>query len=284
MRRLSLIFAPLLLLSIVGAQQPPTYTVKLGAFPWHDRVNQWALSQIPDQYVADQPVPQQSCTNRNIVVPEGTKKATIAVLDKQLAEFLTKQTGATDTGDKLQIKMGGQTLDYAIVTVANPPAEMKHAWLSAGLILLGLEPALNGGGVQAPALQNGTPAPGEYIPGDKAAPWHDRVGQWVINKVPPAYQNLPPVPQQGCGAKTLFLPPGTKGVTVAVSDTDLPEFQRRFPQIKDTGLDLSVEPPAGGTGLPYSIVTFPDPPEKGDFRDFAKGGIVLLKLDAAPAA
>jgi len=97
---------------------------------------------------------------------------------------------------------------------------------------------------------------------------------------PPAYQNLPPVPQQGCGAKTLFLPPGTKGVTVAVSDGDLPEFQRRFPQIKDTGLDLSVEPPGGGTGLPYSIVTFPDPPEKGDFRDFAKGGIVLLKLDA----
>ena len=297
MRRLIPLVALPVFLSLALAQQPPTTTVKLGAFPWHDRVNQWALSQIPDQYLSDKPVLQQSCANRNIIVPEGTKQATIAVFDKQLADFLTNQAGATDTGDKLQIKQGGGTLDYAIVTVDNPPTEMKHAWMSAGLILLALEPPLAAGSPSpaatprpenAAANQGGVsgqrpdrdPAPGEYLPRDKAAPWHDRVGQWVINKLPADLQNLPPVPQQSCAAKTLLLPPGTKAVTLAVSDGDLPEFQKRYPQIKDTGLDLSVEPPGGGTGLPYAIITFPDPPEKGDYHDFAKGGIVLLKLDA----
>ena len=291
MQRLCALSCLLLVVTVAVAQQTATYTPKLGAFPWHDRINQWALSQLPDKYVSDTPVPQQSCTARNIIVPEGTKQAIIGILDKQLAEFLTKQTGATDTGDKLQIKQGGGTLDYAIVTVANPPTEMKHTWMSAGLILLALDPSLQAGaqapaapagGVQAPAPQ--PPAAGQYVPADKAAPWHDRVGRWVINKVPAGYQNLPPVPQQSCDAKTLILPAGTKAVTIAVSDTDLSEFQRRYPQIQDTGLDLSVEPPAGGSGLQYSVITFPDPPENGDFRAFAKGGIVLLKLDATAGA
>jgi hypothetical protein len=274
-----------------GLRQVPalqTWTPQLGAFPWFDRVNQWALSQLPDKYVSTKPVPQQSCTVRNIIVPEGTKQATVAVFDKQLAEFLTKQEGARDTGDKLEIKQGGNVLAYAIVTVDNPPGEMKHAWMSAGLILLAVEPPLpTAAGPPAPAatprpdtpaLQ---PAAGQYAPGNKAAPWHDRVGRWVIVGLPPEYQNLPPVPQQSCDAKTLVLPPGTKAVTIAVSDGDLAEFQKRYPQIKDTGKRLSVEPPGGGAGLPYSIIIFPDPPEKGDYREFAKGGLVLLKLDGA---
>ncbi|MHB8993650.1 MAG: alpha/beta hydrolase family protein [Armatimonadota bacterium] len=285
----------LLLLTAACAQPPaPTYAVKVGAFPWFDRVNQWAISVIPDKYVSDNPVSQQSCNARNLVLPTGTTKATLAVLDKQLAEFQEKQPGATDTGDNLEIKQGGAVLGYAILTMDNPPPSMDHKWMSAGLILLAVEPPLSGTATapaSAPAAAATpiltTPPAGSaaktFSPANQASPWHDRVGRWVINNVPAAYQNLPPVPQQSCDAKDLVLPPGTKAVTIAISEGDLPEFQKRYPQIKDTGLDLTVEPPGGGTGLPYCIVAFPDPPENGDFRAFAKGGLVLLKLDASTA-
>ena len=78
-----------LLPSVVRAeQQQSTYVVKQGAFPWYDRVNQWAISVLPDKYVGDRPVPQQGCGARSIVVPAGTTRATIAVLAGQLAEVL----------------------------------------------------------------------------------------------------------------------------------------------------------------------------------------------------
>ncbi|MGE5530482.1 MAG: hypothetical protein ACM3VW_00015, partial [Bacteroidota bacterium] len=295
MRALTLLLLLLLTLTAACAQQPtPTYAVKVGGFPWFDRVNQWAISVVPDQYVSEKPVPQQSCNARSIVLPAGTTKCTIAVLDKQLAEFQEKQPGATDTGDKLEIKQGAGVLSYAILNLDNPPPTMEHKWMSAGLILLAVEPPLSGAAPApataappaAPAVPVVTTPPAAaggktFTPGNQAAPWHDRVGRWVINNLPVAYQNLPEVPQQSCDAKDLVLPPGTKAVTIAISEGDLPEFQKRYPQIKDTGFRLTVEPPGGGTGLPYLIVTFPDPPENGDFRAFAKGGLVLLKLDAA---
>lgn len=273
------------------AQAQSTYTVNIGGFPWHDRVNQWAISAIPDQYVSDKPVPQQSCTARNIVVPEGTTKATIGVLEKELPDFLGKQANATDTGDRMKIKQGAATLAYAIVTVDKPETEMKHVWMSAGLILLALEPAVAEAAAAKPAATAqpvvntppAAPAAGQYVPADKAEPWHDRVGRWVINKLPKEYANLPAVPQQSCEVKSLILPPGTQQVTVAISDTDVAEFQKRYPQMKDTGLKLSVEPPGGGAGLPYSIVVVPNPPEKGDFSEFARGGIVLLKVGKSEA-
>ncbi|MEN6305083.1 MAG: DUF2920 family protein [Armatimonadia bacterium] len=293
MKRAAAISLAIFACALCLAQPPSTYTPKVGAYPWHDRVNQWAISVLPEKYATDKPIPQQSCNARNVVLPAGTTKITLAVLDKQLAEFLEKQPRATDTGDKLEIKSGAATLAYAIVTVEQPEAELKHSWMSAGLILLALEPPLAAGTVAptAPVQPAVTPAAvpqsvaaGSYAPANQTSPWHDRVGRWVINKLPADYANLPPVPQQSCEAKSLILPPGTKQVTVAVSDGDLAEFQKRFPQIKDTGQKLSIEPPGGGSGLPYSIVIFPDPPEKGEFRDFAKGGLVLLKVGDAPAA
>ena len=271
------------------AQNASMYSPKAGAYPWYDRPNQWAISVLPEKYVSDKQVPQQSCSAKSIVVPQGTTRVTFAVLDKQLAEFLGKQPRARDTGDKLEIKSGGTTLAYAVVTVDQPETELKHPWMSAGLILLALEPPLAvsataPAATAAPVQPAATPqaiTAGSYAPANQASPWHDRVGRWVISKLPAEYANLPAVPQQSCEAKSLMLPPGTKQVTIAVSDGDLAEFQKRHPQIKDTGQKLSIEPPGGGSGLPYSIVIFPDPPEKGEFRDFAKGGLVLLKVGEA---
>lgn len=271
------------------AQNASMYSPKAGAYPWYDRPNQWAISVLPEKYVSDKQVPQQSCSAKSIVVPQGTTRVTFAVLDKQLAEFLGKQPRARDTGDKLEIKSGGTTLAYAVVTVDQPETELKHPWMSAGLILLALEPPLAvsataPAATAAPVQPAATPqaiTAGSYAPANQASPWHDRVGRWVISKLPAEYANLPAVPQQSCEAKSLMLPPGTKQVTIAVSDGDLAEFQKRYPQIKDTGQKLSIEPPGGGSGLPYSIVIFPDPPEKGEFRDFAKGGLVLLKVGEA---
>lgn len=276
-----------LLPAVVPAQTAPTFTVQPGQYPWHDRAGQWAFSQLPEKYVSDQPLPQQSCTARTLVLPtEGLKEVLMGGLEKEAAAFLAKSPSLKDTGDRLEIKSGGTTLRYAIFTYANPPRETSFAFSSAGVILLSL-----GAGASEPTNRitpapatPAAPKPGEYVPADKAAPWHDRVGRWEIAGLPAAYRDGPPVPQQSCDAKTLVVAEGTKAVTVGLSDSDVAEFQKRYPAIKDTGLDLTIQPPGGGAGLPYSIFVFPNPPAKGDFREFAKGGLVLLRLDDSTGA
>jgi predicted esterase len=81
-----------------------------------------------------------------------------------------------------------------------------------------------------------------------------------------------------------MLPAGVTEIVMAVSDTNLSEFQRRYPRVRDTGLGLTITPPGGGQRLPYSIIVFPDPPREGNFKDFSTAGIVLLRLEGADAA
>ena len=53
--RACLVVLSVLCVCSVFAQVAPTFTVEVGSFPWHDRVNQWPISQIPDKYVSDKP-------------------------------------------------------------------------------------------------------------------------------------------------------------------------------------------------------------------------------------
>src|SRR5258708_40136265 len=56
-----------------SAPSSTTFTVSNGAFPWADRVNTWQLSSVPASVDGNGPLPQQSCGNRMIVVPDGAK-------------------------------------------------------------------------------------------------------------------------------------------------------------------------------------------------------------------
>lgn len=279
-------FVALVLVGVASAQNAaPPFKVQLGQFPWHDRVGQWALSQVPDKYLSEVALPQQSCAARTLVLPaEGLKQALFAGLEKEVEQFLAKSTDIKDTGDRLEIKSGGASLRYAIFTWANPPREAAFAFSTAGVILVGLDPAPGAPTAPTTPATPAGPKAGEYVPADKVCPWHDRAGKWEIGQLPAAYQKGPAVALQSCTDRTLIVPEGTKTVTVGLCDTDLAEFQKRFPRLKDTGLDFIVQTPAGTGAIPYSIFIFPDPPAQSDFREFAKGGLVLLRLDDATGA
>ena len=75
--RVCLMVLSVLCVCTVFAQVAPTFTVEIGSFPWHDRVNQWPISQIPDKYVSDKPLPQQSCTDRSLILPEAGAKSVL---------------------------------------------------------------------------------------------------------------------------------------------------------------------------------------------------------------
>ena len=91
-----------------GAVWAQTFQVKNDAWPWHDRVDQWQLVDVPDQLVSDEAVPQQSCGSRGLVFPPGLKAAVVAMtnlnatlvarnkklLPSHLREFRSLQTTA----------------------------------------------------------------------------------------------------------------------------------------------------------------------------------------------
>ena len=281
------------------AQEAPTFTVEVGSFPWHDRVGQWALSVVPEQYVSDRPVPQQSCDGRTIVLPEaGAEEVLIGVLATEAERFVADYEALTDTGDRLTIRKGGATLEYAIMRYANPPQKSSFTFSTAGVMLLSwggelpapTQPAAPAAPVQpadrgavAP-VRTGFDGPA-FTPADGAAPWHDREGQWAIHDLPAQFAGGAAVPQQSCGQRTLVLPEGTTAVTIGVFEGDLDAFRQRYPKIEDTGLAFTINSPGGGgAGLRYVILNFPDPPADGAFKDFTTGGLVLLALNATGGA
>jgi len=265
--------------SLTCAQQDRTFTVQVGSFPWYDRVGVWAISELPAQYAGDRPVPQQSCTERSLVLPEeGVEEVLIGVLASEVAQFLAQFPALADTGDRLEIGKGANTLSYAICVYADPPRETSFAFSTAGVMLLSWPGEL-------PAAATAQPDEAAvYVPADGACPWHDRVGRWVIRDLPEQFADGPPVPLQSCGDRTLILPEGTTAVTIAIFADDLPGFREQYPQVQDTGQGLTIASPGGGAaGLAYRIITFPDPPREGHFKDFTTGGIVLLSLEGTEA-
>ena len=122
------------------AQQPAkTYVVKEGAFPWFDRVNQWALSGVPESLLGTTPVPQQACSERSLVLTGTPAAIVFAVQDNDVAKFKAAYPTATPTGEKLAIKKvpAGDILGYTVFSWVNPPQKIKpEPPLGAGLILL----------------------------------------------------------------------------------------------------------------------------------------------------
>ncbi len=267
--------------SVMGQDQ--TWTVRIGQYPWHDRIGKWALSACPDKYQSDTPVPRQNCEARTIVLPQdGLKQVVIAVYEKDLAKCLEQAKGLTDTGDRLEIKQGGQVLSYPILTWDNPPKETTFRGVTAGVILVSL------GGAAAPAatakpappaVVPAKPADNSYEPKNGAAPWFDRVGKWAIVGLPEALAGCPAVPQQSCTDRTLRIPAGTTAATIAVVEADWPGFHQRYPTIQDTGLTLGIGAPGKPAALTYKILIWPSPPAESDCKAFTTGGVILLRLD-----
>ncbi|MCX6936273.1 MAG: sialate O-acetylesterase [Verrucomicrobia bacterium] len=125
----------------VFAQTPAkTYVVTEGAFPWFDRLDKWAwaLSGVPESLLGTTPVPQQSCSDRSLVLTGTPSAIVLAVYDKDLAKFQAEYPAATPTGEKLGVKNpSGVILAYTVLSLVNPPQIIQtKSRLGSGLILL----------------------------------------------------------------------------------------------------------------------------------------------------
>src|SRR5687768_1385003 len=100
-------FAALLALALfspVACAQNKTFFVREGAFPWHDRVNRWALTNVPPSLQGTGPLPQTNCTSRLLDVPAGTTSITVGVAEIDLDKFKAKYPAVSETGEAIAVK------------------------------------------------------------------------------------------------------------------------------------------------------------------------------------
>jgi hypothetical protein len=120
-----------------------TYVVADGAFPWYDRINSWALTNVPATLKGADPVAQESCSSRSLEIAGSPKSILIGVSTSDVDTFKTKVPDAKPTGDTLGVKnVTGTVINYAVFSLANPPAKIDGAGIyNAGLILLKASPS-----------------------------------------------------------------------------------------------------------------------------------------------
>jgi hypothetical protein len=134
-------FAVLVLLTLflpVARAQEKTFFVRDGAFPWYDRVDKWALTDVPPGLEGTGPLPQANCTSRVLVVPDETAALMLGVAKIDLDKFKAKYPTASETGESIAVKNPqGARVDYRVLSFPKPPAQIGGG-LSAGLLLLKL--------------------------------------------------------------------------------------------------------------------------------------------------
>ena len=115
-----------------------TFMVSDGAAPWSDRVGAWQLAKVPTDLNGKGPLPQQSCGNRVIVLPEGTKSVTFGVSSNDMNKIMGEFPSTSPTGETISVVHpdGTGEISYSICTLDSPPTSLGDAGLQAGLILL----------------------------------------------------------------------------------------------------------------------------------------------------
>jgi hypothetical protein len=140
--RLGLIcLALLLVIQTARADDSGTFTVQDGSAPWSDRVGTWELGDVPASLKRTDALPQQSCSDRAIVLTTDAKSITIGVCDADVDKMKAAYPDAKLTDDKFTIRHPKEAtgLPYSVMTLANPPKNITAAELGAGLVVLKIE-------------------------------------------------------------------------------------------------------------------------------------------------
>jgi hypothetical protein len=118
-----------------------SFMVEDGAFPWHDRVNTWALANVPGGLKGNGPLPQQSCDSRALDVPVKCRSITLGVAEVDLEKFKKEFPAVMETGLSIAVRNPeGTVLSYHVLTFPDPPQKIVGAdVLSAGLLLLKID-------------------------------------------------------------------------------------------------------------------------------------------------
>ena len=120
---------------------PNTFTVKNGAFPWHDRIRSLQLADVPAT-LEGAVLPQQRFSSRMLELLGDFTSATLGVSEKDLEKFKQAFPQAKETGKKLSVKetKSATLLPYVVVKLANPPQKIDvNPHLGSGLLPLKLE-------------------------------------------------------------------------------------------------------------------------------------------------
>ncbi|MCK5805057.1 MAG: DUF2920 family protein [Lentisphaeria bacterium] len=279
-----------LTVTLASAQQ--TWVCRNGECPWHDRMDRYVIGDLPAEYASDTPMLQQACSSpRRLLLPrEGIRRAIIALCSVDAKVFVEK-LNLQPTGKTLQLYNASGTkalMSYVIFTYDNPPKVTNFPGAKAGVMLLSLQDgtsATSATPAEATATRPRIPAKtNSYTPEERACPWHDRAGKWLMVDVPEALKHGNPIPMQSCTARNIVLPGAMfEAMTIGVTDKDVSRLPQAIrSKLSDTGLDFNIQAPGGGAKLPYSVFTYNHPPReiapKGLFA-----GLVLLSLTSTPA-
>lgn len=142
-----------LMAAAAGMAGEPTFQLKNGVWPWHDRIDMWQLTDVPPELVSDDPVPQQSCGSRGLVFPPGTMAALVGMSSSdatRLVKELKIRLRETDLKVTIQSPDGSKRLSYSVYVYPEPPDELdSQGHAKAGLLLL----KLSDGGVASRPLE-----------------------------------------------------------------------------------------------------------------------------------
>ncbi len=160
-------------LVLAGLANGQTFQVKDGAWPWHDRVNQWQLTDVPPALVSDDAIPQQSCASRGLILPEGLDAALVAMSSsdaQRLVKELQVPLQATDLKVTIKSPDGKTRLPYPVFVYPKPPTTLdSKGRAKSGLLLLKLS---DGGIASHPLDVSSVPAapvaPAELVPPPKS--------------------------------------------------------------------------------------------------------------------
>lgn len=144
-RHLLLVAIILMTAFAVSADEPHTFSVNEGAFPWFDRTTgdaAWILEGIPGTLKGTGPLPQQNCTNRTLEYPEKSASITLGVYEGDVPKLMALYQKAVATGEGIVVvNPKNSRLKYRVYTLANPPETIIAKGFAGGLILLRVEKA-----------------------------------------------------------------------------------------------------------------------------------------------
>ncbi len=149
-----------------SAEETKTYPARDGAAPWHDREN-YSLDGLPERLKGTDPLPQQSCSSRSIVVPGTPKLLIIGVYYNDMPLFHEKYPKAQATGEIFNIAVkNGNAMRFYVVTLADT-ASIPSAGYQSGLVLLKIDNDGSSPQAKGPVVEWPKVGPEQFVAGEK---------------------------------------------------------------------------------------------------------------------
>ncbi len=276
-RLILFLFVSLCCKTKVIGQEVKTYTIQQGAIPWFDRPN-FSVSGLPPKLLSDEPIPQQSCGDRSIVLTSKFSSITLGVNERDLSLFQKLFPSAKATGESFTIMASNSTTTYPykVFVLDNPPTKIKDAFV-AGLILLKAEGINKGTAITEMPVSKPVEIKSEksFKVQQGAIPWYDRP-TLSFGTLTKSLMGNDDLPQQNCSSRGLVIDGNPKSIILGVNNRDSALFLKTYSSAKSLKDSFTIISNTGIT-FPYTAYWFPNPPVS--IKAAFQAGLILLKID-----